>query len=263
MTENSQKQVVLIKQVPIGNGWSWIVNGFHLFKANPAMWIILLVIYLAIMIPVSLVPVVGSIIGTLLAPVFAAGMMWGCQALSRQQDLEINHLFEGFKQNTSQLIAVGGIYMMSLLVIAVFVVLALDKDIMELLIQEKALSPEQASEVLLPILIGLLFVTPVLMAYWFAPILAGLHRLNAVDAMKISFVACLKNILPFLLYGFIFVVLLIVAIIPYGLGLVVVVPVMMTSLYTSYVDIFNIDSNNHSEHKIEATQETFNEDNSN
>jgi len=68
-----------------------------------------------------------------------------------------------------------------------------------------------------------------------------LHNLSAVDAMKLSFAACLKNMLPFLLYGLIFMVLLIIAIIPVGLGLVIVVPMMMTSLYTSYTDIFSIE----------------------
>ncbi|MDP3678069.1 MAG: BPSS1780 family membrane protein [Methylotenera sp.] len=242
MAENIQNQPLTIKQVPAANAWAWIVSGFHLFKANPAMWIILLVIYLAIMIPVSLLPVVGSVVSTLLAPVFAAGMMWGCQALTRNQDLEINHLFEGFKKNTAQLIAVGGIYMVGLLVVAVFVVLALDKQTIELLVQGKDLSPEQASAMMLPILIAMLFIMPILMAYWFAPILAGLHNLSAVDAMKLSFVACLTNMLPFLLYGFIFMALLIIAIIPFGLGLVLVVPLMMTSLYTSYVDIFSIEN---------------------
>jgi len=241
--QNSAPQVktLQVRQVPVGNAWSWIVNGFYLFKANPAMWIILLVIYLAIMIPVSLLPVVGSVVSTLLAPVFAAGMMWGCQALVRQQDLEINHLFEGFKHNTSQLIAVGGIYMVSLLVIAVFVVLALDRDTVELLVKGKDLSPEQADGMMIPILIAMLFIMPILMAYWFAPVLAGLHNLSAVDAMKLSFTACLKNMLPFLLYGFIFMALLVIAIIPIGLGLLVVIPMMMTSLYTSYVDVFNIE----------------------
>jgi uncharacterized membrane protein len=62
--------------------------------------------------------------------------------------------------------------------------------------------------------------------------------------MKLSFVACLTNMLPFLLYGLIFMVLLIIAIIPFGLGLVLVVPLMMTSLYTSYVDIFSIENLN-------------------
>lgn len=241
MTENLEIQRLTIKQVPVGNAWVWIVNGFNLFKANPAMWIILLVIYLAIMIPISMLPVIGSVVSTLLAPVFAAGMMWGCQALVKNQDLEINHLFEGFKRNTSQLITIGGIYMVSLLFVAVIVVLALDKDTAELLVQGKDLSPEQADAMLMPIMIALLLIMPVLMAYWFAPVLAGLHNLTAVEAMKLSFSACLKNMLPFLLYGLIFMVLLIVAIIPFGLGLLVVAPMMMTSLYSSYEDVFGIE----------------------
>ncbi|OYY04397.1 MAG: hypothetical protein B7Y72_05585, partial [Mehylophilales bacterium 35-46-6] len=182
------------------------------------------------------------VVSTLLAPVFAAGMMWGCQALVRNQDLEINHLFEGFKHNTSQLVAVGGIYMLSLLFVAVIAVLALDKATVELLVQGQDLSPEQADAMLLPILMTFLLLLPVLMAYWYAPVLAGLHNLTAVEAMKLSFNACLKNLLPFFLYGFIFMLLLIVAIIPFGLGLVVVVPMMMTSLYTSYADVFGVES---------------------
>jgi uncharacterized membrane protein len=241
MAENTPPQMLNIRQVPIGNAWLWVVNGFHLFKANPAMWIILLVIYLAIMIPLSMLPVIGSVLSTLLAPVFAAGMMWECQALSRNQDLEINHLFEGFKRNTSQLIAVGGIYMLSLLLVAIVAVLMIDAATIELLVQGNNPSPEQADAMLLPLLLAFILVLPVLMAYWFAPVLTGLHAMTAKDAMKLSFNACLKNMLPFFLYGLIFMVLLILAIIPFGIGLIVVVPMMMTSLYTSYADVFEIE----------------------
>lgn len=242
MAENIAPPTLTIKQVSLSSAWGWIVNGFRLFKSNPGMWIILLVIYLAIMIPLSMLPIIGSVLSTLLAPVFAAGMMWGCQALVRNQDLEINHLFEGFKHNTSQLVAVGGIYMVSLLFVAVIAVLTLDKTTVDLLVQGQDLSPEQADAMLLPIAMAFLLLLPVLMAYWFAPVLAGLHNLTAVEAMKLSFNACLKNLLPFFLYGFIFMLLLIVAIIPFGLGLVVVVPMMMTSLYTSYADVFGVES---------------------
>jgi uncharacterized membrane protein len=240
MAESLQTKPLKIKQVPVANAWAWIVSGFDLFKANPAMWIILFVIYLAIIVPISLIPVIGSLLSTLLAPVFAAGLMWGCKALTLRQDLEINHLFAGFKQNTAQLIAVGGIYMASLLVIAVMVVLTLDKDTLSVLMKGGTVSPEQASAMMLPILIAMLFVMPILMAYWFAPVLVGLNNLTAVEAMKLSFMACLKNMLPFLLYGLIFMVLLVIALIPFGIGLLVVIPVMMTSLYTSYADVFNI-----------------------
>jgi len=229
-----------VKPVPMKNAWSWIVSGFYLFKANPVMWIILFLIYLAIIVPISLIPVVGSILSTLLAPVFAAGLMWGCKAVAEQQDLEINHLFAGFKQNTAQLIAVGGAYMVGLLLIAVMVVLALDKETIDVLMQGKTLSPEQADRMLLPILVAMFFLLPLLMAYWFAPVLVGLNQLTAQQAMRLSFIACLRNMLPFLLYGLIFMLLLMLAIIPFGLGLLLVVPLMMTSLYTSYVDVFSI-----------------------
>ncbi len=240
MTENLINTPLESRQVPAGNAWAWIVNGFNLFKANPVMWIVILLIYLAIIVPVSLVPVLGSIASTLLAPVFAAGMMWGCKALVLKQDLEINHLFEGFKKNTAQLIAVGGIYMLSLLVIMVMVVMSLDKEVVGLLMKGQEVSPAQASAMMLPILLAMLFIVPILMAYWYAPVLIGLHNLTAVEAMKLSFSACLKNMVPFLLYGLIFTVILVIAIIPFGLGLIVAIPVMMTSLYTSYVDVFNI-----------------------
>jgi uncharacterized membrane protein len=240
MTNDSSIKPLEIRQVSAGNAWTWIVTGYQLFRENPAMWIILLVLYLIIIIPISLIPVIGSVLSTLLAPVFAAGLMGGCKAVTQHQDLEINHLFAGFKQNTAQLIAVGGIYMLGMLMIAVMVVLALDKDTVDILMKGQTLSPDQAGAMLLPILVAMLFLLPLLMAYWFAPVLVGLNNLTAVQAMKLSFVACLRNMLPFLLYGLIFMLLLIVAIIPFGLGLLVAVPLMMTSLYTSYVDVFNV-----------------------
>lgn len=239
---NEQPILPIPRQVPAINAWGWTVQGFYLFKENPAMWIILFLIYLAVVVPVSLIPVIGSFLSALLAPVFAAGLMWGCQAVSQKQDLEINHLFLGFKKNTAQLVSVGGFYMLSLLIIAVFVVMSLDKTTIDLLVKGQTLSPEQANSVVLPVLIAMLFLVPVLMAYWFAPVLVGLHNLTAVQAMKLSFAASLRNILPFLLYGSIFMVLLIVALIPYGAGLLVVMPVMMTSLYVSYADIFQINN---------------------
>jgi len=107
------------------------------------------------------------------------------------------------------------------------------------------LSPEQANVVVMPILIAMLFIVPILMAYWYAPILVGLNNLTATEAMKLSFLACLKNMLPFLLYGLIFMLLLVAAIIPFGLGLLIAVPVMMTSLYASYVDVFQIEEHVH------------------
>jgi uncharacterized membrane protein len=76
------------------------------------------------------------------------------------------------------------------------------------------------------------------MALWFAPSLVVFNNLKPVDAMKASFLACLKNIVPFLLYGIVLIVLCFVAAIPLGLGFLVLGPVAIASIYTGYRDIF-------------------------
>ena len=53
-----------------------------------------------------------------------------------------------------------------------------------------------------------------------------------------SFFACLKNFLPFLLYGVAFVVIFIIASLPFGLGLLVAMPLLYASTYAAYRDIF-------------------------
>lgn len=232
------------RQVPALNAWGWTVQGFYLFKAYPVMWVILILIYLAIMVPVSMLPGVGSLLSALLAPVFAAGLMWAAQAVSRGEELEINHLFLGFKRNTAQLMIVGGIYMLTIVVIMVMLVMSLDQSLVKLILEGKELSQAQAQTVLLPVLIALAAFVPVVMAYWFAPVLVGLENLSAMEAMKLSFMASVQNIVPFFLYGMLFIVFFLIALIPYGLGLVIVIPMMMTSLYTSYVDIFNVSVKN-------------------
>ena len=51
------------------------------------------------------------------------------------------------------------------------------------------------------LLVGTLGSTPLMMAYWFAPLLAGWGRVSAVKAMFFSFVACWRNWRAFFAYG--------------------------------------------------------------
>ena len=75
-------------------------------------------------------------------------------------------------------------------------------------------------------------------ALWFAPALVVLRGAAPVAAIKESFSACLKNFVPFLIYGIVLLVLGIVAAIPLGLGWLVLGPVVIASVYVAYRDIF-------------------------
>ena len=76
------------------------------------------------------------------------------------------------------------------------------------------------------------------MAVWFAPALVVLRGLEPWAAMKVSFCGCLRNVMPFLVYGLIGIVLAVVATIPFALGWLVLGPLTIASIYTSYCDIF-------------------------
>ncbi len=234
------------RSVQTAHGWQWIVDGFALFRQSPVIWIVLFLVYLLIGMALSLVPMIGSIVFNLVAPVFMAGFMMGCRAIDRGEELEINHLFAGFRRNTAQLVTVGGIYLAGIIVVAGVIVLAGGGEVMLAMSRSAGMDAGQAMTqppgegFMLALLLGIAFLLPLVMAYWFAPALVVFHDMPAVEAMKLSLAACLRNILPFLLYGAIAAALLLLAMIPFGLGLLVMVPTITASLYVSYKDVFDI-----------------------
>jgi uncharacterized membrane protein len=76
------------------------------------------------------------------------------------------------------------------------------------------------------------------MALWFAPALVALRGVAPVAAIKQSFTGCLRNLIPFLIYGLVMFVLSILATIPLALGWLVLGPVFVASVYVAYRDIY-------------------------
>ena len=231
---------------PVGNGWTWIREGFALFMKSPAIWIISVLIYLVIFVFLSIIPLV-SLLTSLLSPVFIAGLVYGAYQLDQGKELKVTHLFEGFKRNTGSLFGVGGLYLLGLFVCMVIaMVVAFSTGAFDsftrVASQPGAANPFQQidmlTNMLFPGLVLMALMIPLIMAAWFAPALVIFHDMGAVEAMKRSFAGCYKNMLPFLWYGVIATVLLVVGMIPFMLGLLVVIPVLVASLYVSYKDIF-------------------------
>jgi uncharacterized membrane protein len=228
------------RAVSPGRGWSWIVEGWELFKRQPAIWIAIVVIGVVIFIVLAVIPVIGSLAGMVLAPVFAGGIVIGCRTLEQGGELEIAHLFAGFRERFGTLVSVGLIYLGVTVVIALVVGLITGAGMWTLLGggADPVSLGAAGLTVLLAFLVMLALMLPVFMAIWFAPPLVLFHEQGAGEAMKNSFIACLKNIVPFLVYSVILFVAAILASIPFGLGWLVLGPVVAGSLYTSYRDVF-------------------------
>ena len=227
--------------VPAGHGWTWIAGAWKLFKRQPGIWVSIAIIAIVIFIAYYFMRAFGSILGILLTPVFTAGVVIGAKSLDEGRKLEIAHLFAGFTNRFGALIAVGAIYLALLLAIVVVSARVTGVSVSVML----GASPDLASatigeiiSILLAWLIALGLMVPVFMAVWFAPPLAVFNELGAFDALKASFLGCLKNIVPFLIYGLILLGFAVLASIPLCLGWLVLAPVIAASIYTSYRDIY-------------------------
>ena len=221
-------------------GWDWIAAGWELFKRQAGMWIALVLVAFVVFVVLAVIPFVGSLASFILTPVFGAGVVIGCRAIEEGRELEIGHLFAGFRDKFGPLATVGAIYLGSAIVIALVVGLATGASIFAMMggATPDVATPAAALTVILALLIMLALLLPVVMAVWFAPPLVVFHGKSAVEAMQESFTGCLRNIVPFLVYGIVLMVLGVLAAIPLGLGWLALGPVLAASLYTSYKDIY-------------------------
>ena len=237
---DSQGQVTGAKRIAVARGFGWFREGFCLFKQSPWVWMLNIILFVVIMMLMNAVDYL-SILSTLFYPVFVGGFMLGCRDLDEGNELKVSHLFGGFQNRAGPLFALGVINLILNIVLIVVIVGAIfglggiDFEAME----AGQISEEQAMNMILALLILMLFLMPLIMLFWFAPTLIVLNEeLGIIESMKLSFLGCLKNVLPFLLYGVVAFILIIIATVPLALGWLVLAPVLMGTIYAGYKDIF-------------------------
>ncbi|OGA19903.1 MAG: hypothetical protein A3G25_07165 [Betaproteobacteria bacterium RIFCSPLOWO2_12_FULL_63_13] len=232
------------RATPARNGLEWWTKAWPLFTRQIGMWIGLIVVTFIVFAVVSLIPVIGQLAITLFWPAVAGGLMLGAREVDRDGVLGFGHLTAGFSKDAGQLILLGVAYLVGMVVAAGIAMLIAGVGMGTMLMGASgggtpaAMGAVGAASVLLAVLIAVALLVPVYMATWFAPALIVFHGTGAVDAMKASFFGCLKNIVPFLVYGLVGLLLAIVASIPFGLGWLVLGPVLVISVYVGYRDIY-------------------------
>jgi hypothetical protein len=232
------------RTVPAGNGWRWIADAWAFTGQQRGMFIGVFLLYVLLYIVLSVIPLLGSILSALLMPVITAGFILGCDALRRGERLEVGHLFAGFQNHAGKLIVVGAITLACLIVLVLIVIAIFGSAVVMMFAGAGGEpTPEQVMSTLPTLLLAVLIVLalslPLYMALWFAGPLIVLAQSDVGPALKTSFLACLKNILPFLVWSIAIFFLSILASIPIFLGWLLLGPVLIASIYLSYRDIFH------------------------
>jgi uncharacterized membrane protein len=231
------------RTLPAGEGWTWIANGWGLFTRAPLMWIVSILLVFVAAIVIGLVPFIGSIAFQILNATISAGFVVACRSLERGGEFELEHLFAGFKTQFGNLVIVGLLLLAGYIVIFLVFAGIAGFSILGAILAGHSQDAAQAilasaMTIVLGTLVALALMMPLLAAYWFAPALVVMHGLSPVAAMKASFFACFRNFVPFLVYSIVMMVFAILAVIPFGLGFFVWIPLAIASTYASYRAIF-------------------------
>ena len=242
-----------IREVAASRGWQWIAEGFALFRKSPAIWVALILVLYVVLKVLVRVPILG-IIFFLFIPAVLAGLMEGCKAIESGEGLKVGHLWSGFQKNVANLVTLGGIWLVGNLLLSMLIFAISGDALMTMMkhasggagnggVTSEAVAGA-APRVMMAALIAMMFSLPLLMALWFAPLLVHFKDYKPVQALTASFIACWKNVLPFLVYGLLFFVgTIILTPITIMLGQVdlsvwLLAPVLTPSIYASYKDIF-------------------------
>lgn len=230
------------RTVAARRGWDWIAAGWTLFRRQPVIWLAWVAsLVLIILVLLMAHPLFGRLLLICILPILVAGIALGCRDLDEGRPMRFAQLFAGFQSRSGPLAAVGAICAAATLLIFVGVIFASGVDLSALRSPQEAaaLPPAQALSILLAMLIILALLVPVAMAAWFAPLLVAFHGTGVVAAMRASVLASMRNLAPMLVYGLVMLVLMVAATLPALLGWLVLLPVLMASVYTSYKDIFS------------------------
>ncbi|MFC5299752.1 BPSS1780 family membrane protein [Azospira restricta] len=241
-------------------GWSWLGAGFALFRKNPAQLTMIILGYWLLIAFVNSLPMVGPVLATLTIPAFSVGLMNACRDVDQGRALLFPVLFSGFRLQKKTLYVLGALYLAATLFVLAASSLADGGLFMQSMIGSYKPSEEDIAGggFIAAAQIALILMMPVIMAWWYAPVLVAWHGFDAGKALFFSFVACVRNWKPFLAYGACVLVFggvlpgivlgLFVAAAPEAAGfitslaivplLLILAPTVIASFYVTYRDVF-------------------------
>lgn len=243
-------------RVAAGRGIDWLSDGWRLFMRAPGMLLGISLTAVVLYTLVGLIPLLGSVAILLLWPALSAGIFLALKHAHEGQPVAFADLFAPFA-NLSGLVTLGALYLLAMVaavIVGVAVMGALGglgalAGLADNGVDHMSGMASLAPSFLLAFLVFVTLVSLVAMAFMFAPILVHQQQIPAMEALRLSFSASLRNMLPFLLWGLAFLLVGVVvgvlsALIPLLGGLLmlafclVLMPLSAASLYCAYRDIF-------------------------
>lgn len=226
------------RSVAAGRAIDWCTDAWALFTRAPLIWVALTVATALIYVVMQFVPVLGQLGAALLGPVFVGGFQLAARKVDAGGTPALSDLFAAFESKGVPLLILGAI-MLGITLIAGLAGAGALLGGFAGMTDEGSVNMSSAIGAGLAgfVLLAGAFVL-ITMCVWFAPALVLFHDASPLEAIRASFVANLKNIPAFAVFGVLYLVAAIIATIPAALGWLILLPLLMLASWTSYRDVF-------------------------
>jgi MFS family permease len=195
---------------PPGAGWNWLIQGIQLLRKKPKEMLILGNTYLFFILFMSLlIPILGSVIVSTVSPAMGFGIMLAGYLGQKGSHVGPKLLFSAFTPENRK-------YLQSLIILgaaqtACFVLISLLAHLLlgtqpTITVEDWEKADLKTNTVLIEyIALRMAFVSlasmPVLLAFWFAPVMIVWHNMKPLQAVFSSSVAVWRNKNSFFVYG--------------------------------------------------------------
>jgi uncharacterized membrane protein len=234
-----------IRRVPASSGIDWYKQGWALFKAQPAMLVMLFLTIFVLYFVLGMIPVLGGLIIAFISPAITGGYFLALQHAAAGKAPSFEHLFRAFgdpeRRNpmlTLGLVALGAQIIMGLIGLALIGGSIGSMAAFSGMEHGAMIGMGSLGFAFLALLANLIIAVALWLALFFAIPLVMLDRVPPIDALKLSLQANLSNFLPWLVFSFILIPLTVVAMIPFGLGLLVLYPIVGAAIFRAYEQTF-------------------------
>lgn len=232
--------------VPARTGIQWVKLGMKTFARQPLALAGLFFMYMAVVIVLAQLPVVGVVIGGMLVPAATLGLMAASAEAAKGRFPMPSVLISAFRagrQRVRAMLLLGVIYTLAS---------KLATEAANLAIGWAGVSTRDIDAATL---LALLLHAPLFLMFWHAPALVHWHGVTPAKSLFFSLVACLRNLGAFLVYGLTWLMVFLAVGMVFGLvgGLIggpdvaraVMMPTALllaamfsTSIYFTFLDCF-------------------------
>lgn len=236
------------RRLPARQGIVWVVAGYRLFRANPPLLTLLAFLYLMAFTVMLLLPAgIGGVLFPVLQPMLVLAIANGCRGIAATgRGGPPPDLLAGIRTRRRELLKLGALQLAgSLLVMLLMFAFGIKPD------------TEKPDQLLSVLALAAALSSPLLLAFWFAPLLTGWDGVSPLKSVFFSLVACLRNWRAFVVYAFalaaitllaatlaVFAIQIsenfgqIVAKVVEVLMIIFLLPIFLAGSYISYRDIF-------------------------